>query len=354
MIMRDPGDRWSSYHLYYHEDLDRAVIGFVLPTVLSVVSSGWIDRFFFIRYQLGGPHVRLRLRVASELQDVVDQTVRQQAKQFLESTPSAQSRDEEVIRKVNRAILAADPSETDETVYSDNTLLRFPFLPEVQRYGGPGLLKPSLDFFVISSVEALCFLRENPTMTPSRRLTAAAHFLSRQALGFSSDVDELLSLYTYATETWGEAFPSILERADEVFLRQQRLFFDIVRQELDQSLLSTPDPATSPLLSEAALRLSSALLGSTRSTRHRIGGSHLHMLANRLGLSNPEELYLGRQLTLTLQNIQTSDPKLWSVAQDALARRAATPNEDRRSVADLLPRALGELERAPSHDCFAR
>src|SRR4051812_47680502 len=49
-IMLDPSHRWCSYHLYYHEDLDRAVIGFVLPTVLSVVSSGWIDSFFFIRY----------------------------------------------------------------------------------------------------------------------------------------------------------------------------------------------------------------------------------------------------------------------------------------------------------------
>lgn len=346
--MQDSAGRWSSYHLYYHEDLDRAATGFVLPAVLSLVSSGWIDRFFFIRYQLGGPHIRLRLRAAPERQDAVADAVRRQAEQFLEGTPSAQARDEEVIRKGNQAILAADPSETDETVYPDNTFFSAPFVAETQRYGGPELLQPSLDSFAISSVEALCFLHENPHMPSSRRLTAAARFLVRQALGFAADPDELLWLSNYATETWGETFPTLLERADQGFPRQRDLFSEIVRQELHQGLLSTPAGAAAPLLGEAAFRLSSVLAGSSRGTRRRIGGSHLHMLANRLGLSNPEELYLGRLLNLTLQSLRASDPELWAAAEDALARRAAAPERDRRSVADLLPRALAELGRAHS------
>jgi len=339
--MQDPIDRWVSYHLYYHEDLDRAATGFVLPIVLSALSAGWIDRFFFIRYQLGGPHIRLRLRPISGLQDAVAQAVHRQAQQFLERTPSAQCRAEEVIRKGNQAILSADPGETDDTVYPDNTLVSAPFLPETQRYGGSVLLQPSLDLFTISSVEALCFLRENPNMSSSRRLTAAARFLSRQALGFASDLDEMLSLSAYATESWGEAFPTILERAKQAFPRQQEVFSEIIRQELGKGALSTPAPKSMPLLGEAALRFSLALGKCSRNMRWRIGGSHLHMLANRLGLSNPEELYLSRLLALTLQSIQTSDPELWSAAQKALERRAAMPERD--SVAGLLPRALEKL-----------
>jgi hypothetical protein len=153
-------------------------------------------------------------------------------------------------------------------------------------------------------------------------------------------MDELLSLSTYAAESWGEAFPSVLERADQTFSRQQALFSDLVRQELD------PAPERVPLLGECACRLSSALAGSSKLTRWRIGGSHLHMLANRLGLSNPEELYLGRLLTSTLQGFQASDLEVWSAAQDAFARRVALPKGD-SSIADLLPRALEELGKAP-------
>lgn len=344
--MHDPGDRWSSYHLYYHEDLDLAATEFVLPTVASALSSGWIDGFFFIRYQLGGPHLRLRLRRLPEPGDSVDRLVRREAERFLQSTPSRRSKDEEVIRNANRSILAADPNETDDTVYPDNTLLSSRFRPELQRYGGPALLQPSLDFFTISSIEALCFLRENPNLQSSRRLTAAIRLLARQALGFASDTDELMSLSDYATQSWGDDFPAILERARQTFLRQHELFSGIVRQELENGLLSAA--GDTPLLGQAAHGLSSSLADCGKSMRWRIGGSHLHMLANRLGLSNPEELYLGSLLSSTLQSLRDSAPETWSSLGEALARRSAAPGGSRRIFAELLPLALAQVGKAPS------
>jgi len=55
---------WIGYHLFYYEDPRRAVLGFVRPAVAALVEVDLIESFFFLRYALGGPHVRLRLRPA--------------------------------------------------------------------------------------------------------------------------------------------------------------------------------------------------------------------------------------------------------------------------------------------------
>src|SRR5689334_6616478 len=127
---------WISFHLYYHEDLTRAVLGFVRPAVSSLLEAGWIDRFFFVRYGLGGPHLRLRLRPVAACEPLVDRGVRRAAEQFLDGSPSTAVLDPEALRRQTLAMLASDPHETDGSVYPDNFLLAVPFRPETQRYGG--------------------------------------------------------------------------------------------------------------------------------------------------------------------------------------------------------------------------
>ena len=38
--------QWISCHLYYHEDLNRVVRGFVQPVVLALLAAVQIDAFF--------------------------------------------------------------------------------------------------------------------------------------------------------------------------------------------------------------------------------------------------------------------------------------------------------------------
>src|SRR5687767_1719493 len=92
-------ESWISGHLYYHESLDRAVLGFVHPLVVSLVKDGQIDAFFFVRYGLGGPHIRLRLRVIPGARELALAAMQQSAHHFLDLAPSARSVDEEAIRR---------------------------------------------------------------------------------------------------------------------------------------------------------------------------------------------------------------------------------------------------------------
>ena len=317
---------WLSFHLYYHEDLGRVVRGFVSPLVSTLLHRGWIDRFFFLRYSLGGPHVRLRLRAQQENQAAVTETTRRGADLFLSRTPSTRPLEEDFIRSQNVAILGSDANETDASVYPDNTFLSVPFGPEIERYGGVDLLDLSLDLFTASSIEALRFLSAYHAEPLSRRLVLALRVLLRQALYFAADEEELSSLMGYAVASWGDSFQGILEKSDRVFAQQREVFGGVLETEMaDLAGSGQTDELT---LAAAVRRLSLALAGKERSIRWRIGGSHLHMTANRLGLSNPEEVYIGRLLKASAEYFLNPGSERHYGLREALADRGFPPPGD--------------------------
>jgi len=337
------GDSWVAYHLYYHEDLDRAVHGFVLPLVTSLFEDDRIDRFFFIRYKLGGPHIRLRLRVMPGRMEEVELAVRRQAQRFLTLHPSRKSPAPEILLKTTQSMIARDPSETDATIYPDNTLRSASFQAEVERYGGPGLIGSSIDFFAVSSVGALLFLSRNRDRPRTLQLGAALRLLLCQALGFAADEDELAALLGYGEDNGAASNPAIVAKGDRVFEKRPETFHAMFREEvraLENSGLS--EAPELPLLGAAALALSQSL-GRDTGLRRRIGSSQLHMTANRLGLLNPEEVYLGRMLTRTYRELRKADPELWKDLRELLRERSRP--SDVLPVLDppLLRRALGEV-----------
>lgn len=310
------GESWIAGHLYYHQSFLRAVQGFVRPLAASLVEDGLVDGLFFIRYALGGPHVRLRLRVLSGAEERALAAMRQTARSFLEREPSASSLSEEAIRRSNQAFLANDPGEED-AVYPDNTLRIVPFHPEVERYGGPDRFRASLDFFTLSSVAAVEFLSRHGDAPRSVQLARAFGLLLRQALGFAADEAELSDLLRYGVDSWGESLPKVVEKADAVARSQMDVFLGLFHEP--------PSSPASDLLTRGAQALSAAI-GTDRVLRARIGGSQLHMTANRLGLGNPEELYLSR---LWVKTLEQASPRVF-----------ARPAED---LGPLLPQALSLL-----------
>jgi len=340
---------WISFHLYYHEDLTRAVLGFVRPAVSCLLKAGWIDRFFFVRYGLGGPHLRLRLRPVAACEPLVDQAVRRAAEQFLGGSPSTAVLDPEALRRQTLAMLALDPHETDGSVYPDNFLLAVPFRPETQRYGGPHLLPVSLDFFAVSSTAAIDFLARFHEEPRSRQLLLALSLLLGQALCFAADEAELLALLGYGVESWGEAAPAILSKGDRVFASQREAFCQILRGAISDRLLAPDAPEdTGSLLAEAARRLSRAVGPGDPPTRRRIGFSQLHMTATRLGLGNLEEAYISRLLSSAAEAALADDPETRSLLLSLLGTglengRSAVPD---CSLQDLLPRAFAVLRAA--------
>ena len=69
----------SSYHVFYHGRLDQPLLQLVYPAVRELWLRGRCRRFFFIRYALGGPHLRLRLFCARAHAEEVDRLVQRRA-----------------------------------------------------------------------------------------------------------------------------------------------------------------------------------------------------------------------------------------------------------------------------------
>lgn len=342
-------ESWISGHLYYHQSLDPVVRGFVHPLVASLAKEGQINAFFFIRDGLGGPHIRLRLRVTPGARDSALAAMEQAARRFLDREPSTQPRDAEAIRQSNRHILAADPHEIDDSVYPDNSFQIIPFRPEIERYGGLSRFRSSLDFFTLSSVAAVELLAQLRGTPRSAQLVHAFSLLLEQALGFAADPIELADLLRYGVDSWGEALPKVIEKGDNVARSQMDLFLQLFEDSLAQARSlrtggETPGEASDFLVAGAS-RLSAALGDADRRTRARVGGSQLHMTSSRLGLSNAEEVYLSRLLTVTLDEARARNAEDLSwIGENAVEGRAEDPG---KALGALVAPALARLAEVP-------
>jgi hypothetical protein len=342
--MEDVAAPWLCYHLYYHQDLNRAALRFVRPTVAELLAADRIDSFFFIRYGLGGPHIRLRLLPKAGCAAEVAEAAEARAREFLTQLPSTSALDPETLRRGAEALVASDPYETDVAVYPDNSFLAFPFRPETDRYGGPERLADSLDFFAVSSAVALDFIGRHGDQSRSRQLAVVFSLLVRQALGFALDEEELIALARYGVASWGEAMPSIVAKADRVFAEQGEVFQRLFDRELLDARSAPPDAATrevAPWLREASRGLSRTITRQDPAARRRIGTSQLHMTANRLGLSNPEEVYLSRILSNLLGEFLSSPER--AAGLRATLTGADPPPDSPPTVREILPAALAIL-----------
>lgn len=306
---------WRAYHLFYHADRERLVAEMVRPTVAALRESGDITRFYFVLYNLGGPHVRLRLKPARGRAARVEAQVERAAAAFFERFPSTTSLPEDAIVRQNAGIVASDPlagGAADE-VYPDNSVRELPAFFEVERYGGPRLFRHSLDYFVLSSGEALRFAG-GEGRTSGQRLAAAGRLCVDQAWGLARDATEFSELLGYASRLFtGEWTAHFLRRGDEAFDRQRAVHTRLLRNELDALVQGdgAAEATASPALVAGARRLARGIRRAEDGARWIIAASQLHMTANRLGLLNPEELYLSQILSRAVQELSTADPDFW-------------------------------------------
>lgn len=317
------GVTWLGVHLHYAGDRDRALAEWARPVAASLLADGLARRFFFVRYLLGGAHLRLRVEVDEADAHAAAARMHRQAAAFLARAPSPAPEEPERIRRRNRGIIANDPSLTpdDDVVVADNTVHGRPVHFEVERYGGAALIDHSVDLFVVSSAETLRALQADAGGPAGRRTAGQMRLLLRQAWGHAGDADDLLHLANYGTVMFGTPLAMLLPVADAAFQRGRAGTCALVRAEL----AALARPGARPALAEAARALRGELAELPMNRRRAIGVAHLHMTANRLGLMNPDEVYLCRMLRLALEAVAAEDPPFWRDVWDAHRAWPDTP-----------------------------
>jgi thiopeptide-type bacteriocin biosynthesis protein len=310
------GSEWLSFQLVDPTgNQDRLLTELVRPTVRSLWQEGKLASFFFLRHVLGGPHIRLRIRPAPGNRDGAREEVMKRAASYLDA-------------------------EREEVVLPDPSIHEISFEPEIERYGGPERIEPSLDFFALSSARALRLLDHRATVTAGEWLTIALRLEARYILGFADDRLDLESLLAEPRAPLETGEELLLKRVDQAFAESGDRLVRLLRGEIDKLGLA----ALSPLEDGGVARsLRRELADADRATRTRIFSSQIHMTANRLGLVPGEEAYVSRILGRTFRRLEETDPATWSDLADLLVCRAAREPSPARRLSDLLAPAFATL-----------
>ncbi|PWS39874.1 hypothetical protein DKT74_36035, partial [Streptomyces sp. ZEA17I] len=159
---------WLSLHCFLRsapEDVDTLLTEEVAPLLDGLVAGGEAGGWFFIRYDEGGHHLRIRVRGASEATAV--------------SLADA-------LAKAAGRLPDTGPGAGTGTGQAEHAEVRaVPYVPETARYGGPEALPVAEEVFVRSSRVAVRAVRETPR--GSARLALAIDLAHTTALACGPD-----------------------------------------------------------------------------------------------------------------------------------------------------------------------
>ena len=310
--------RWRSYHIFYHADRGLLLRELVQPLVSELFRDGIIDRFFFIRYALGGPHVRLRWRLnTADAGPAAQDLLAKKTSEFFSRCPSQEKVSDEKIRERNRELLSVDKvaSPEDDQIYGDNCWHASPPLFEFERYGGVERMRDSLDLFCLSSIETLQLLQANSASALGWERACMLRQWLPLAFGLAANEDEFAECIDYGNDFFAGHLERCAVEGEAVFARNGRPVLNIVCDELQQLSSAGAYSQKNKITSYASVLARRVKHLSVKERKYLLH-SHMHMAANRLGFTNPQEVYLSRMLRRALDHFRLEKPQEWKQVWD--------------------------------------
>ncbi|MGH0780468.1 thiopeptide-type bacteriocin biosynthesis protein [Bacillus cereus] len=155
---------WKSYHLYLHDiNKHEQLLKKIYKNINELKEKGFIESWFFIRYWMGGPHIRLRIkgRIPNnfiEHQQAILKKIALEKGEPINLTPSMYYENVNLeSEKISR--------EVKLPWYESGTINKETYEPEFERYGGKKLINISEKAFEICSELVLKMLNNNESKT---------------------------------------------------------------------------------------------------------------------------------------------------------------------------------------------
>jgi thiopeptide-type bacteriocin biosynthesis protein len=165
-------DDWISAHIFHAGDLDQLITQVAAPLISDLAP----ERFFFLRYWEGGPHLRLRLRArAPGWTEHAERELLRRTSDYLESHRS--SRTVTPAQYARAAALQARDERLanhDSTLHPNDSVRFIGYQPEHHAYGNSACMTAVEEHFTESSRVALALLanRFQPGQRAMTALTA--------------------------------------------------------------------------------------------------------------------------------------------------------------------------------------
>ncbi|MEV5595453.1 thiopeptide-type bacteriocin biosynthesis protein [Streptomyces sp. NPDC052496] len=133
------GSDWVGAHIFYDTGQDALLTDCVRPLVARLTADGLVQRWFFLRYWEGGPHVRLRLLPARSADRAgIEEVTGRHVRAYLEAVPAADVVDRARFAEVSEGLASLEGrsgQEEQEEVRPNNTLDFRPYERENADFG---------------------------------------------------------------------------------------------------------------------------------------------------------------------------------------------------------------------------
>lgn len=207
--------RWQAYHVFYGGPPNILLQECLGPLARYLIDLGLVTEFFFINYWVEGSHVRLRLRVPSDVQELeVDRVVRARVEAYLSARPSLHPMAALTTPGFCEQLFKGEYTEADRPLFFDakgrpilapnNTVQKRRYEPELSRYGGHTGLLLSERHFVSSTAQVLDVIERGNSNVRSLLLGAAAHLTWITASALLRDEERLRDFFLMYHRRWTE------------------------------------------------------------------------------------------------------------------------------------------------------
>ncbi|MFI0980590.1 thiopeptide-type bacteriocin biosynthesis protein [Streptomyces sp. NPDC021093] len=131
------GADWVCAHVFYDADQDRLLTECLGPLADALRADGLVQRFFFLRYWEGGPHVRLRLLPAHRSdRAAVERRAEAEIRAFLRRVPAPDVVDRSRFAQVAEGLAGLEGrAGHDQEVHPNNSVAFPPYAREHADYG---------------------------------------------------------------------------------------------------------------------------------------------------------------------------------------------------------------------------
>ncbi|HTZ43222.1 MAG TPA: thiopeptide-type bacteriocin biosynthesis protein [Jatrophihabitans sp.] len=331
-------DRWISLHTFYAANSNPVLVHCIGPLVAELRERGLIEKWFFIRYWLEGPHTRLRLLPKEDVDpDEVRQLALSRIAAFLKRRPALYEEDRNNSDELYKNMFLAEyPQQRWDELYGaegrmpfrdNNTVAEIGYEREYSRYGGPAAMALAESHFERSSDHVLSLLASTNVHVRTVLLGQAAQNTAALCLAFLPDeaaIAEFLTRYrTMWESSYGESSDDQHEKFDRSYDRMAERFVQRLRHL--RAAARGERPAATPgeqswLAHCAELRDQVVALAEAGELTFRDGvitdpaialpivlSSYVHMTNNRLGASILDEIYLAYVISRAMREIAPAE-----------------------------------------------
>jgi|SRR5579863_1520390 len=326
---------WMSIHIFYYGSPDALIVNCIAPLIEELRKRDLLHRYFFIKYWMEGPHVRLRLLPAGQDCEAEIQSITEQAiTSYLKQRPALYQPDAKALSPFYKSLFIAEYGQAKWlekygedgmiSIRPNNSFAYIPYEPEYFRYGGIDGIELAEWHFDQSSDIIIELLREVNVRVPTILLGISIQLSLPLFYGFFADDQQVMDAFDNYIGFWQNNYSSSgnFEAYNKKYQRmapylQQRIL-EIKRQMVTHTATLTPIEAAwkahihelhtrvDSFIADRSARLMDGWIDETgesaidaplrnqdtKNVYHILLNSYIHMTNNRLGVTIPHEVYL--------------------------------------------------------------